>query len=119
MGVSACVDLIRSGIRDNLVEVPRGLDQIALLSMTQSAIGATEGSYDQIRQQRFAIKAEIERLAALARNPGYIKAHDPWPPTSAEPKPLAGFASLRGLFQGPMIHSVGEGIYLAAKHDSV
>ena len=35
------------------------------------------------------------------------------------PKPLAGFASLRGLFQGPMIHSEGAGIYLAAKHDSV
>ena len=78
--VSACVDLIRSGIRDNLVENPQDLDQIALLSMTQSAIGATEAPYDRIRQQRVAIKTEGERLAALARSPGYTKAHDPWAP---------------------------------------
>ena len=75
--VSACIDLIQSGIRDKLVEDPRGLDQLAVLSMTQSAIGATEAPYDRMRQQRFAIKTEGERLAAMARDSGHVETYDP------------------------------------------
>ena len=117
--VSACVDLIRSGIREQLAEDPRGLDQLALLSMAQSAIGATEAPYDRMRQQRFAIKAEDERLAALARDPGYVAMHNPKAPASKGTLPFAGFVSLQSLYHGPMIHSVGAGVYLAAKHDFV
>ena len=125
---SACVKMIRSGIRDELVEDPKGLDQLALLSMTQSAIGATDAPYDCVRQRRAAIKAEGERLAAMTINPWYAEMYnprepltrdDPMEPRTEEEQPFAGFPSLRRLFQGPMINSVGAGIYLATKHDVV
>jgi hypothetical protein len=87
--------------------------------MTQSAIGATDAPYDQLRQQRAAINAEGARLSALARQPGYVEMHSPRAPATEGAKPFAGFASLHRLFQGPMVHSLGAGVYLAAKHDSV
>ena len=85
--------------------------------MAQSAINTTEAPYDQMRQQRFAIKAEGERLAALARDPSYTEMHNPKASASEEPLPFAGFASLLSLNHEPMIHSVGTGVYLATKHD--
>ena len=97
--VSTCVDLIRNGIRDELVEDPRGQDQLTLLSMTQSAIGATEAPYDRMRQQRFEIKAEGERLASMARESWYAEMYDPKEPLTKEELPFAGFPSLRRLFQ--------------------
>ena len=117
--VSACVKMIRSGIRNELAEDPKGLDQLALLSMTQSAIGATDAPYDCVRQRRAAIKAEGERLAAMALKPWYAEMYNPREPRTEEEQPFAGFPSLRRLFQGPMINSVGAGIYLATKHDVV